>query len=396
MVEPFKFPTGQNWDADAPIYRYDVDELPGGECCTLEAGWISIFSLYNGEDDCWMLWLNSFAGDGFSLQIDLDTSEVTEHAYDQGMCLTGTYEQSFGACCDDETGTCDDDIEALNCPHPLRHVENTFCIDLDPPCGQALGACCHADATCDLVDGAALCVEEGDIWLGRNTMCDECPCRIPMPDGAVLESEPCDDTGQGRMNDGCNMDTTPTFEPITVGVPVYGTAWALAGSRDTDWYEVTVDEPTSLIFSVTAEFLLAAGMIEYEPGLDGTGNCDNITGYISPFETAQPCGYSNRGSRPAGRRCSTGSSWRTRSTRVCHAARWATTTWPYSPRRLPPCPWDFDGNGFVGPVDVGIIKNNLGCDTSDPDCAVFDLDGNGFVGPVDVGEVKNNLGPCPE
>ena len=63
---------------------------------------------------------------------------------------------------------------------------------------------------------------------------------------------------------------------------------------------------------------------------------------------------------------------------------------------VPPCPWDFDDNGFVGPVDAGMVKNHLGCDVNDPECAPYDLDGNGFVGPVDVGEVKNNFGPCPE
>ena len=68
--------------------------------------------------------------------------------------------------------------------------------------------------------------------------------------------------------------------------------------------------------------------------------------------------------------------------------------WGVAPSQ-PACPWDFDDNGFVGPVDAGMVKNHLGCDVSDPECAAYDLDGNGFVGPVDVGEVKNNFGPCP-
>ncbi len=60
-----------------------------------------------------------------------------------------------------------------------------------------------------------------------------------------------------------------------------------------------------------------------------------------------------------------------------------------------PCPYDFDGNGAIGPGDVGVVKNNFGCDINEPACAMFDLDENGAIGPGDVGVVKNNFGPCP-
>ncbi len=59
------------------------------------------------------------------------------------------------------------------------------------------------------------------------------------------------------------------------------------------------------------------------------------------------------------------------------------------------CPMDFDSNGSVGPGDVGIVKNNFGCDINQPACAEYDLDDNGAVGPGDVGMVKNAFGPCP-
>jgi hypothetical protein len=60
-----------------------------------------------------------------------------------------------------------------------------------------------------------------------------------------------------------------------------------------------------------------------------------------------------------------------------------------------PCPFDLDGNGSVGPGDVGIVKANFGCNVADPACAALDFDGNGSVGPGDVGIVKANFGPCP-
>ncbi len=60
-----------------------------------------------------------------------------------------------------------------------------------------------------------------------------------------------------------------------------------------------------------------------------------------------------------------------------------------------PCPLDLDGNGSIGPGDVGVIKNSFGCDLNEPACAALDLDENGAVGPGDVGVVKNGFGPCP-
>ncbi len=61
----------------------------------------------------------------------------------------------------------------------------------------------------------------------------------------------------------------------------------------------------------------------------------------------------------------------------------------------PPCPYDLDGNGSVGPGDVGVVKNNFGCDINLPECVVLDFDHNGAVGPGDVGIVKNDFGLCP-
>ncbi len=60
-----------------------------------------------------------------------------------------------------------------------------------------------------------------------------------------------------------------------------------------------------------------------------------------------------------------------------------------------PCPFDLDDNGAVGPGDVGVVKNNFGCDINLPGCAALDFDNNGAVGPGDVGAVKNEFGPCP-
>jgi hypothetical protein len=40
-----------------------------------------------------------------------------------------------GACCDDDTGDCTDDVLMDDCPPPLRFARDTLCEDLNPPCG---------------------------------------------------------------------------------------------------------------------------------------------------------------------------------------------------------------------------------------------------------------------
>ncbi|MBN2382895.1 hypothetical protein JXQ70_08430 [bacterium] len=80
-------------------------------------------------------------------------------------------------------------------------------------------------------------------------LCDD-PCDFDCPTGSVPEAEPCGDD----LNGGCN--TTPyTFEPINSGDTVCGTAWADAGSRDTDWYEITAPFASNILtWTGMAEF----------------------------------------------------------------------------------------------------------------------------------------------
>ena len=43
--------------------------------------------------------------------------------------------RAVGACCDDDTDICTDDVLYDECPPPLRFVQDTLCDDLMPPCG---------------------------------------------------------------------------------------------------------------------------------------------------------------------------------------------------------------------------------------------------------------------
>ncbi|MCZ6653398.1 MAG: hypothetical protein O7D91_10285 [Planctomycetota bacterium] len=58
------------------------------------------------------------------------------------------------------------------------------------------------------------------------------------------------------------------------------------------------------------------------------------------------------------------------------------------------CPWDFDGDGAVGPFDLALLLGTWG-PCADPDNCPADLDGNGEVGPFDLALLLGNWGPCP-
>ncbi len=100
-------------------------------------------------------------------------------------------------------------------------------------------------------------------------------CIVECPEGSIDEGEPCGED----LNGGCNGDGTTM--PLVCGDVVCGTAWADAGSRDTDWYEIVVDEPTTITWSVTAEFPVYAFIIE--------GNFECAGSYIMAQGTGNPC-----------------------------------------------------------------------------------------------------------
>jgi hypothetical protein len=104
-------------------------------------------------------------------------------------------------------------------------------------------------------------------------------CELECPAGAINESELC---GQD-LNGGCNSDPE-VFESIAIGDVICGTAWAVEGTRDTDWYELIVTEPKTVTWTVTAEFPVYAFII------DGNNGCDGLeiisVGQADPCDTA--------------------------------------------------------------------------------------------------------------
>ena len=275
------------------MYYFEVPQL-ATPCGNFD--WVSIQG--GGSTTCWFMWLSSPDGDGYSLAETDGTPEADD--IDLSLCLTGEYVPTYGACCHDIFETCEDNVEQMNCTGPnMRFVANTLCIDLDPPCGEMLGACCYEDGSCSMMMRRDCVRRLGDMNCdGFVTFDDITPyvtavvskedyyaaypeCNYyngdfdgtgdvnfddinPFVDAVVAggygeeigtwlgADTTCDDcctiacpAGShveaeacgDDTNGGCNMDV-PAFEATACDEVICGTVWALDNTRDTDWYQM--------------------------------------------------------------------------------------------------------------------------------------------------------------
>ncbi len=117
---------------------------------------------------------------------------------------------------------------------------------------------------------------------GWRTACVACP-----PE-AIDEGEPdCHEDYVDVTNGGCNSDP-PVFSPIACGQTICGTAGTyLSGGetyRDTDWFEVTLDELTLVTWSVTADFPVVAGIVDN----GGVADCNDVSAFLV-YDSAGTC-----------------------------------------------------------------------------------------------------------
>ncbi|MHC4219527.1 MAG: hypothetical protein ACYSU7_13870, partial [Planctomycetota bacterium] len=249
--------------------------------CVLVNGWIAIEGL--GDPQCWFLWMS--AGVGTS---HCEGCQDPNQPFELSLCLVGTEGGVFGACCDDSTGACNDNVEITDCAAAgQRFSPNQLCADLDPACGTIIGACCFPDTTCS-IETQAECGSLGGNWLGQDTICISCPCLVPCPVGGIPEGEPVCETGYvDEFNGGCDAETV-LFSPIALGDTVCGEGgvFEIPGDNDADfdWYEINVGA-VELVWSVEAQFTIGAWIVDANAGcagaviLDSAGvtECDTVT-----------------------------------------------------------------------------------------------------------------------
>ena len=248
--------------------------------CVLVNGWVSIVGL--GDPSCWFLWMSAdLFGDSWC-----EGCIPNPQDFDVNACFGGTPGGVFGACCDDGSGICNDNVEITDCLNvDQRYAPGQSCAALDPPCGTVLGACCEPDATCS-IEEAVDC--SGGNWLGANTLCDQCPCITPCPPGGIAEGEtPCSDGYVDTFNGGCDV-ALPAFSPISLGETVCGESgmFDIGGpdpEPDHDWYELTVTQATEIVWAAEAEFPPRLWIYDAAGGCPATPLASNAALECDPF-----------------------------------------------------------------------------------------------------------------
>ncbi len=255
---------------------------------------------------------------------------------------------------------------------------NTGCDD--QACCELL---CKIDLFCCGGPWDALCAAEAA------QICTAPACTLPdCPPGATAEDEAID--CQTRINDGCNL-AVPAFTPVACGQTVCGNAWAHQ-SRDTDWYQLTVEEPTAIAWTVTAEFPAEVHIVtgscgeSYEVATSAWGGpCMPATArmtvgpgtfflFVAPGTTA--------GALPRGVPCLVDGK---PIAEAVYGGRYFASL-----ACAPACAADLDGDGIVNIRDFLVLLNAWAQPADGPP----DLDGDGTVGATDFQLLLADWGPC--
>jgi hypothetical protein len=106
------------------------------------------------------------------------------------------------------------------------------------------------------------------------------PETCPLQSFSVGEDEPCGED----LNGGCNTDAAfPPVQVVNVGDVIGGTFFSSATSRDTDWYQFTVNAPTQVTVTMNSRvpgtvFIFDAVCV---PGTEGPGGTPGQTLAVS-------------------------------------------------------------------------------------------------------------------
>ncbi len=317
-----------------------------------------------------------------------------------GDCL----EPHAGPGCDDEV-CCNLVCEILDLccadgwEQDCADIANEICEP--PPACPAEGSCfephensgCDDTACCELVCGFdPFCC--GGPWdqLCADQAIHVCGLPVCVLAACSAEATPEPDTidCDNRVNDGCNQ-LDAVFTPITCNETICGTAWTRF-NRDTDWYEIVLDEPAELAWSVRAEFPAEIFIVN--------GTCDTEYAIVASAFTA-PCGlgtarlavepgtyylYVAPGFEAVGMDQGIG----------CLSEGKLVRGGPYGHRYFATvtcgsgCAEDISGNGSVGIQDLLILLSVWGTDPGGPP----DFDGDGNVGINDFLILLAAWGPC--
>jgi hypothetical protein len=186
--------------------------------CPLTHGWISIIGA--GDPQCHFLWVSTPEVDDRSY---CNLCDPPNQPFDLSFCLGGTGGGVSGACCDESTGNCADDVDIAACAATGQRFDaGATCAELSPGCAVETGACCRPDGSCGVVTPDA-CVADGGRWLGAGASCELCPklggCCV-VPGNCILDTaQDCAALGRTFAGEGttcADCPPIPTCHPDAV------------------------------------------------------------------------------------------------------------------------------------------------------------------------------------
>ena len=295
----------------------------------------------------------------------------------------------FPLCCQAQWEDGCVDIAVDLCEEPPACPAEGSCFEPHPEPGCADPACCELvclfDAFCCGGPWDRLCAEQA------MQVCGLLSCALlPCSGGATPEPETVECSN--RVNDGCNT-ADAAFTTILCNETVCGTVWTI-GSRDTDWYRITLDEATDLTWRVRADFpceiFIVTGACDdrYTVAASAFGGPCELTQvtlavepgsyylYVAPGTETAPMnngiGCMLKG-EPLGGEAAFGN--RYFATAACGSG----------------CAEDLDADSSVGIGDLLVLLSAWGTDPGGPP----DFDGDGLVGTTDMLVLIGAWGPCP-
>jgi hypothetical protein len=205
---------------------------------------------------------NNTCGTAIALECNSKTTGSTADATftDQGTCGTthttnDVWYTVIGTGGPIEVTTCNDDV-GFGFDTKLTvwtgTCDNLVCVggNDDAPCPAHSGLLSRV--TFNSVEGQTYYImvhgfsqNVGD--FGLEVICMDPPEPLECPDGGIPENEPCGDD----VNGGCNSDP-PVYHFVNDGDIICGNVWADGGTRDTDWYRVTVGPSGTVSATLTA------------------------------------------------------------------------------------------------------------------------------------------------
>ncbi|MGD8450984.1 MAG: hypothetical protein PVJ57_04125 [Phycisphaerae bacterium] len=205
--------------------------------------------------------------------------------YDVAFCITGEAgEPPVGACCNDYTGDCVNDVSLADCLPPLRFTADTDCNSIQPPCG-VLGACC-VDLICVFTGYEAACDDAG----GRFFPGEDCNAGFECPNDCEHRIDLLDCYGDG-WNDN-TLDVLVNGTPVLTGITLASGSgpqsyyfMAATGDTITTVYNAVgsyTEEPYYYVYDGFGSLLGQDGIVgsdcnQQPTGITVYGNCEPPT-----------------------------------------------------------------------------------------------------------------------